>query len=87
MVVVMFGVGLIVTVINQVWKLSVHAAVSAVAATVLTIVFGPWALALSALVVAICWSRVRLGDHTVAQVSAGAIAGAAFAAPAYLLMT
>jgi membrane-associated phospholipid phosphatase len=53
------------------WKISVHAAIAAGAATVLTLVFGPALLAPWALVALIAWSRVEVGDHTPAQVLAG----------------
>lgn len=59
------------------WKVSLHAAVAAGAAVVLVVLHGP-AWLLSALVVAvISWSRVRLGDHTTAQVVIGSVVGAA----------
>ncbi|MEU5941439.1 hypothetical protein ABZ807_20160 [Micromonospora sp. NPDC047548] len=86
MVVVMFAVLLVVTAVNQAWKLSAHAAVSAGAVAVLVVVFGPALLVAFGLVALIGWSRVRLGDHTAAQVLAGATAGVLVAAPTYLLL-
>ena len=83
MVVVMFAVLLVVTAINQVWKLSAHAAVSAASAVVLVVVFGAALLPALALVALICWSRVRLADHTAAQVTAGALAGVLVALPVF----
>ncbi|WP_433145277.1 hypothetical protein ACQPZ8_01805 [Actinomadura nitritigenes] len=71
--------GLAVTVpITLRWKISFHAGVAAALVGILTLVFGP-AVSIGWLLVAlIAWSRVRLGDHTIAQVLAGAIvAGAA----------
>ncbi|MEH1101570.1 phosphoesterase PA-phosphatase [Micromonospora sp. CPCC 205561] len=86
MVVVMFALGLAVTVANLAWKLSIHAAVAAGAAAVLVIEFGP-ALLVSAPVVALVgWSRVRLRDHTVAQVLAGTAVGLLIAVPTFLLL-
>ncbi|MDH2427266.1 hypothetical protein [Sphaerisporangium sp. TRM90804] len=71
--------GLAVTVpITLKWKISFHAAVSAGTVLVLAHVL-PAAptLAVGAVLVAlICWARVRLAHHTVAQVAAGAVAGA-----------
>ncbi|WP_371687530.1 phosphatase PAP2 family protein [Micromonospora sp. KC721] len=32
------------------------------------------------------WSRVRLGDHSIAQVLAGTVAGVLVAAPTFLLV-
>ncbi|MGC4806132.1 phosphatase PAP2 family protein [Micromonospora sp. DT233] len=87
MVVVMFAVLLIVTAINQAWKLSAHAAVAAGSVSVLVIVFGPALVPAAALVALVGWSRVRLGDHTVSQVVAGACAGLLIAAPTYLLLS
>jgi membrane-associated phospholipid phosphatase len=57
------------------WKISVHAAIAAGAATVLTLVFGTAPLAAWPLVALIAWSRVQVGDHTTAQVLAGIALG------------
>jgi membrane-associated phospholipid phosphatase len=57
------------------WKISVHAAIAAGAATVLTLVFGTALLVVWALVAVIAWSRVQVGDHTPAQVLAGVALG------------
>jgi membrane-associated phospholipid phosphatase len=57
------------------WKISVHAAIAAGAATVLTLVFGPALLVVWPLVALIAWSRVQVGDHTPAQVLAGIALG------------
>ncbi len=87
MVVVMFTVLLVVTAINQVWKLSAHAAVAAGSASVLVIVFGS-ALVLSFLVVALVgWSRVQLRDHTLGQVVAGAAVGASITIPTFIFLS
>lgn len=67
------------------WKVSVHAAVAAGSAVMLTEALGPWA-ALSLLAVpAVMWSRVQVEDHSVRQVWVGAavglvVAGLTFAA-------
>ncbi|GGN19916.1 membrane-associated phospholipid phosphatase [Actinoplanes campanulatus] len=58
------------------WKISIHALVAAGTAVTFTVVFGP-ALAFTwPLAAAVGWSRVRLLDHTPAQVLAGALVGA-----------
>jgi membrane-associated phospholipid phosphatase len=57
------------------WKISVHAAIAAGAATVVLLVFGTALLAVWPLVALIAWSRVQLGDHTTAQVLAGVALG------------
>lgn len=72
------GLALTLTV-TQWWKVSFHSAVSAGTATTLALVFGPWLLASWAVVAVVAWSRVRLGDHTVAQTVVGAVLGAAAA--------
>lgn len=57
------------------WKVSMHAAVAAGSAAILTTAYGPW-LALVGLGAAlVSWSRVELGDHTRAQVIVGSVVG------------
>ncbi len=58
------------------WKVSFHAAVSAGTATTLVLVFGIWLLLAWPIVAVVAWSRVRLGDHSIAQVVVGAVLGA-----------
>jgi membrane-associated phospholipid phosphatase len=60
-------------------KVSFHTAVAAGTATTLVLVFGPWLHFSWLLAGAIGWSRVRLGQHTVAQVIVGALLGASAA--------
>ncbi|WBB93274.1 phosphoesterase PA-phosphatase [Verrucosispora sp. WMMC514] len=86
MVVVMFALGLAVTLVNLVWKLSIHAAVAAGSAAVLVIVFGPALLLAAAGVVLVAWSRVELGEHTVGQVIAGTAVGLVVTVPTFLLI-
>jgi membrane-associated phospholipid phosphatase len=57
------------------WKVSLHAVVAAGAVAITTQQYGPVGMLLSALLVLVCWSRVVLGEHTVAQVVAGAVLG------------
>lgn len=57
------------------WKISMHAAVAAGAVAILAVTYTPLVWSLSLLVGAVCWSRVRLGDHTPAQVTVGTVAG------------
>jgi membrane-associated phospholipid phosphatase len=68
------------------WKISVHAAIAAGAATVLLLVFGPALLAIWLLVALIAWSRVQVGDHTPAQVLAGVALGVAVNATIFPLL-
>jgi hypothetical protein len=86
MALVMLGVVLIVAAVNHWWKLSAHAAVITGSATVLVVVFGAPLLAAFLVVAAVCWSRVELGDHTAAQVIAGAAGGGLIAAVAFPLL-
>nr|WP_243707228.1 phosphoesterase PA-phosphatase [Micromonospora sp. KC606] len=86
MVVVMFVLGLVVTLANLVWKMSIHAAVAAGSAAVLAVEFGPALLAVALLVPLVAWSRVRLREHSTSQVIVGAFVGALVSLPTYLLL-
>ncbi|MFF3069225.1 hypothetical protein [Kitasatospora sp. NPDC057936] len=66
--------------INTAWKISVDSAVASSVVTLLTVVHSLWWIAAYPLAVAVCWSRVALQYHTVAQTVAGAALGAATAA-------
>lgn len=61
------------------WKISIHVACVAGSVAVLAIVLGPPYLVLAVVVLAVAWARVTVRDHTVAQVVAGALLGAAVA--------
>jgi membrane-associated phospholipid phosphatase len=76
LLVALFSGGLVATVVNHFWKLSVHASVAAGSMVVLVLVFGPVLLATFVVVAAIGWSRVRLRDHTALQVVTGTVIGA-----------
>lgn len=75
------GTQAVLFVINLAWKISFHAGVSAGIAAILAAEFSPSLLALLVpLVVLICWARVAVREHTVAQVIIGApVGGAALA--------
>jgi membrane-associated phospholipid phosphatase len=62
-------------VITRWWKVSVHATVAGGAVAMVTFLYGPWLLLLVPLVALVCWSRVVVEDHTVAQVVTGALLG------------
>jgi len=81
-----FIVGVGVTIANQFWKLSAHAAVSAGSVSVLVMVFGPVLLAGATIVALVGWSRVALGDHTTGQVLAGAAVGTTLSAVTFGLL-
>lgn len=79
--------GLVVSLlITLVWKISIHVAVVAGAITILVLVFGPLLLAMAPLVILTSWARVELGDHTPAQVVAGAGLGTMVAAAVFTLL-
>jgi hypothetical protein len=66
--------------VTLVWKISIHAAVVSGAVTILVLVFGPPALVSAPLVPVVCWARVAVRDHTLAQTLARAVLGATVAA-------
>lgn len=68
------------------WKISVHAAVAGGAVAMVAFLYGPWLLLLTLLVALVCWSRVRLTDHTVGQVIAGALTGPMVGGAIFLLV-
>ncbi|MEH0827469.1 MULTISPECIES: phosphatase PAP2 family protein [unclassified Micromonospora] len=77
-------VGLVVAVtVSHWWKMSIHTAVAAGAVVVLALTFGPRMLAAAPLPALAAWSRVRLGDHTVAQVVVGGVVGGLVAGLVY----
>jgi membrane-associated phospholipid phosphatase len=77
--------GLVVTAaITRYWKISLHTAVAAGSATILTIVYGPALFTTGALVAVIGWSRIQQRDHTPLQVLAGALLGTAIAAAFFI---
>ncbi|MFC1899888.1 phosphatase PAP2 family protein [Chloroflexota bacterium] len=75
-----FASGLIAAVIfmgvNFFWKISLHSAFLAAAATILIMLFGSVVAAISVLVPVVGWSRVELKHHSLAQVTAGALLSA-----------
>lgn len=73
--------------VSSIWKISIHTSVTAGSATILAIVFGPWALLLGSVVAAVAWARVRLGAHTVSQVLVGAAVGAGVAYGAFTALS
>jgi len=71
-------VGLAVfTAVTLVWKVSLHTAVTAGCVTILCHVIGPPCAMLAPLVVLVGWARVRLRQHTLAQVVGGVLLGTA----------
>jgi hypothetical protein len=66
---------LVVLAITRWWKVSVHATVAGGAIATIVLLYGPWYLLFVAGLVLVCWSRVAVTDHTVAQVVVGALLG------------
>ncbi len=65
--------GIVMFVITLWWKISIHASSLAAAATFLTALYGRVMLIAFVLLIAVCWSRVVLRRHTLAQVVAGSL--------------
>lgn len=59
------------------WKISVDAAVASAVVTMLTVVGSPWWALAYAAVAVVCWTRVALTYHTLAQTLAGTALGLA----------
>ena len=72
--------------ITTVWKISIHCAVASGSVTLLVLMYGPLVLGGYVLVGVLGWARVAVKDHSVAQVVAGSVLGAAAAAAAYALL-
>jgi hypothetical protein len=69
--------GLLAGLLITLWyKVSGHTAVSAAAAVVLIILYGPWLLTGLLVVAVIGWSRLALRDHTAPQAFLGLLIGA-----------
>ncbi len=71
--------GLVMMFITLWWKISLHASSLAGVLTMLTALYGNSILPAFMLVVLVCWSRVVLRRHTIAQVVAGSIVSIALA--------
>lgn len=67
----------LLTIVTFVWKISLHAA-TLMATVSLIIVFRGWEFAwLYLLIIPIAWARLRLNQHTPAQLLAGSLSGVA----------
>jgi membrane-associated phospholipid phosphatase len=75
------------TIVNLYWKISAHAAGSAGPATGIALVFGWWTLFITVpIVVAIAWSRVVLGKHSISQVVWGVVLAVACYGAVFVLI-
>jgi len=63
----------IMSLINLSWKISIHAAGISGPTTCLVYLLGMRAVFLYALLVPVCWSRLKLGQHDLKQVLAGSL--------------
>ena len=79
---IVLGIALGVT---FVWKISLHVAALAGAVIITSHLLGMGCVLLIPLVVVVAWSRLELGEHTLAQVGAGAVIGVVGSTQAYLL--
>lgn len=72
--------------ITQWWKVSLHATVAGGAVATVALLYGPALLLLIAPLILVCWSRVKLTDHTVSQVVVGALLGPLVGGAVFLLL-
>lgn len=68
---------LVLTVVTTLWKISIHTSTLAALVTLLVVLRGPELSALYLLIIPVAWARVRLRKHSVAQILAGSLLGAA----------
>jgi membrane-associated phospholipid phosphatase len=66
-------IGLILMITTFWWKISIHASSLSAALTLLAVLYGRVILPAFLLLALVCWSRVVLKRHTLAQVTAGAL--------------
>ena len=64
-------------VINRYWKISLHTAFMAGSVTIITIVYGALGALTILLLPPVAWARIRLNQHSPAQVATGALLSAA----------
>lgn len=82
----MIAVLAVCVVITKWWKVSLHATVAGGAVATVVLIYG-WAMvALVPLVALVAWARVRVSDHTVAQVVVGAFLGPVAGGVVFLLL-
>ena len=62
--------------INRFWKISLHTAFTAASVAVITIVYGVLGALTILLLLPVAWARIRLEQHSPAQVAAGALLSA-----------
>lgn len=62
--------------INRFWKISLHTAFTAASVAVITIVYGVLGALTILLLLPVAWARIRLNQHSSAQVAVGALLSA-----------
>lgn len=68
-----FIISLLITLISFYWKISVHSSVIAFSVLALILTYNSTLSFLFLLIFLVAWARVRVGAHTLSQVSAGAL--------------
>ncbi len=64
-------------IINRFWKISLHTAFTSASVTIITIVYGSLGAFTILLLPPVAWSRIKLKQHSPAQVTTGALLSAA----------
>ncbi|MCW4022721.1 MAG: hypothetical protein ACOWW1_07070 [archaeon] len=73
-------------VVNQFWKVSIHCAGVTGPIFALVFVFGLEIIPLSLIIIAVCWSRIKLKNHTPTQTLAGTLIALAVGLMEYNLL-
>lgn len=73
-----FLAGVVIAVVSPWWKISGHGMMMGGTIVALTTSWGPAGLLFIPVGIAVCWSRIRLQDHTEAQVISGFLYGLIF---------
>ena len=73
-------------VITKWWKVSLHATVAGGAAATVILIYGWMMAVLVPLVALVAWARVRVRDHTAAQVVVGALLGPVVGGVVFVLL-
>ncbi|MET0233267.1 MAG: hypothetical protein ABW224_01370 [Kibdelosporangium sp.] len=82
----MVTVLVVCVVITKWWKVSLHATVAGGAVATVSLIYGWIMLSLVVLVALVAWARVRVADHTIAQVIVGAFVGPLAGGAVFLLL-
>jgi hypothetical protein len=68
------------------WKVSLHTAAASGTVAILVLTFGPLLILALPVIALVVWSRIRLGDHTLAQTLCGAALGGLVATAVFILL-